>query len=292
MQVEIQNLHIDSRVGSIPFSIATPEDLRYEVPVIFAPGWSEGMVSFRRPQEVMSRFGRQSVIFEHPRRGGKEIASPDYPKAEMLKALALLDVIDQTGQEKVDVVAHSEGAIYTIIAARLNPDRFRNIVLVAPAGLIGRDTFPRLMGRFSKKIFRNLRQASLDLKVRKDILRAHLSAVAYVGNNIVRALNEARAISKLEIAEDLDWLRDKGIGIGVIQYQNDAAFPATRMQERLAGERVDRLIGIDGLHDHFLYYPSNTAFISAMLSSLEKQNRENGRKRIIFWEEQTDEDDL
>ena len=60
----------------------------------------------------------------------------DYPDAELRKAAALIQVCNAKGIAQVDVVAHSEGAMYVAIAATLRPERFRNLVFIAPAGML------------------------------------------------------------------------------------------------------------------------------------------------------------
>ncbi len=77
-----------------------------------------------------------------------EEAVQKYPKEEVRKALNILGVLEEKDVEKTDVIAHSEGAVNTLIAASLYPEKFRNIVLFGPAGLIGEDTFTRLFQGF------------------------------------------------------------------------------------------------------------------------------------------------
>lgn len=167
---------IDSPVGKFPVIEISPLQPKTDIPVIIAPGWSEPPEVFEMSRAVMAARGRKSLAFDHPRVGGEVTPNPDYPTPELRKALALLDLIEHTGSEKVDVVAHSEGAIYSAIAASLKPEKFRNIVLVAPGGMIGKDTLPALLGRFSKKVARNLTQGLTDKKTSKTVIRAHIGA--------------------------------------------------------------------------------------------------------------------
>ncbi|MBI3630948.1 MAG: alpha/beta hydrolase [Candidatus Sungbacteria bacterium] len=64
---------------------------------------------------------------------------------ELRKVAALLKTLDEKDIAQTDIVAHSEGAIYGVMAALLRPERFRNLVLVDPAGMVGEDTQTRLV---------------------------------------------------------------------------------------------------------------------------------------------------
>ena len=133
----------------------TPEKLKDEVPLFFAPAWACNIEVYKRAIETLSEQERRVISLNHPRRGGDLKASSSeeemkkYPEEELRKAYNILEMLDQKGVDKVDVIAHSEGAINVTIAATLHPEKFRNIVYFAPAGLIGKDKFTRLMKGFA-----------------------------------------------------------------------------------------------------------------------------------------------
>jgi len=70
---------------------------------------------------------------------------PDYREAA---ATWMLDLVDGTGAEQVDLVGNSMGGFFSIAFALAHPERVRSLVLVgAPAGLDRRlPLFPRLWG--------------------------------------------------------------------------------------------------------------------------------------------------
>ena len=134
--------------GEITVARASPEELNDETPVLIAPGWGENSSTYKKTSQVFFNEGRDVWSVGYSRRGGEVIPDERYPEAELRKAMLLLQAIEGKGVEKVDVIAHSEGAINVLIAAMIDPDKFRNIVLDKPAGLIGKDTNAALTGRF------------------------------------------------------------------------------------------------------------------------------------------------
>jgi pimeloyl-ACP methyl ester carboxylesterase len=124
--------------------MVTPDNPKTNVPVVLAPGWSENRKVLQACAAELYAAGRPVIALDHPRRGGTVEPKEEYPIDELRKALTIREIIKQEGIEKVDILAHSEGAINGAMAASLEPETVRNMVLVNPAGLIGKDTLPRL----------------------------------------------------------------------------------------------------------------------------------------------------
>ncbi len=250
------------------------------VPVVMAPGWSEGPVSFQKSQNVLARNGRRSLVFEHPRRGGPNRYDHPWPAAEVRKALNLLEVAEYAGGQ-VDVIAHSEAGIYALIAALIEPNRIRNIVLVGPAGLQGKDNIFRLTGRMTKKVIRNLYQGWRDPNLREDILRTHMHAGHYIVQNPVRALSEAWAVSQTDTTKMFDTIRKNGTGVVLVHHADDEAMPMKRIQQNAKATMFDGVIAITGLHDDLYVHPEIfTAAAERMLTALESKQATYARSQI------------
>ena len=162
-----------------------PENPKTETPVLLAPGWGLTDKVYQPAIQELVKRGRRVISLNHPRIGGDMSAAPQealdkYPTEEVRKALNLIDLLDQKGIEKTDVIAHSEGAINTCIAAVLHPEKFRNIVFYAPAGLIGEDTFTRLLKGFAGQMKRaeTLSAAEGRPEIPKTKTEKHVAAVA------------------------------------------------------------------------------------------------------------------
>jgi pimeloyl-ACP methyl ester carboxylesterase len=270
--ITIKNYSIDSSVGKFSVVDVTPQILTSHIPIIVAPGWSLTSPNYANTQSVLGNLGRRSLVFDHPRLGGKVTSNSQFPEAELRKATALIDVMNVLSGQ-VDVIAHSEGALYTIIAATLHPEKFKNIVLIGPAGLIGPDTVPALAGRFFKKEARYIAQGFQgQLDTAYQILQVHLRSGKYIAKNPKRAFDEGVAMSQADITHMLGALHQRGIGIVVIHHADDEAFPMARIQSNVKANLLDGILAVTGLHDDLSMHPEKYAGAAEkMLTALENK---------------------
>lgn len=277
---EREKYFVESSVGKFSVVEVSPLHPKTNIPIIIAPGWSESSGLFGNSQEVLAQRGRTSFVFDHPRKGGEITLDSRYPPPELRRALALLGLIKHSGQQQVDIIAHSEGAVYTTIAACIEPEKFRNLVFIGPAGMIGKDTLSALLARLIKKTSRALAQGGTakESEARKGISQAikrlHAGAAKYVAKNPSRALSEVRALVNSDIAPILPHLRDQGMGIVVIHHADDELFPMERIQQTVKPEQINGILAVTGLHDDFYVHPDKyTVAAEIMLDSLEKKQR-------------------
>lgn len=274
-----------------------PDKQKNEVPVFVAQGWGATMQSFEPGFEVLSKEGRRVVSADHQRKGGKSEVDlqedmekwcqetgqeyPDWPTEELRKAQTILGLLDQKKLDKVDVIAHSEGAINVCIAAMLNPEKFigRTIVLVNPAGMIGEDTLLRLQKGAgatksrteSVKGFPVTDAETEYLDKTKDITND------YMKSNPLRAVQEVWAISQTRIEDMLRYIHNKGIKIVVIAATDDTMFPMEGMQKNVKsvgvpGGFVDGFLSVRGGHMQIQVHPE--LYMKAAASMLEKSKQE------------------
>lgn len=266
---------IESFGGKVEVVDIMPEKQKTEVPVVFAPGWSETIETFKDSIKIMADLQHRVLSLEHARYGESiDIRETEkkYPAEELRKAFALLDVLAEKNIGKIDVVAHSEGAINTVIAASFQPDKFRNIVLVGPGGLIGEDKFPRLASRFSINIIRGIIRSIKEPGIRESVLRDNKERIKYILKNIPRALNEAVAISKSDIHEALRELHDIGIGTIVIHGVDDPVFPMDKVQEIVDADQLDGFYSVKGDHNDIWTHPEKyVALAEHALEALAKK---------------------
>ena len=250
-----------------------PEDPKSEVPVFLAPAWACTTETYRPVLEGLSETDRRIIGINHPRIGGDmnvtpEVAAQKYPKEELRKAMNMLGVLDQKGIDKTDVIAHSEGAINTAIAAMLQPEKFRNIIFYGPAGLIGEDTFTRLLKGFSKQ---SEPAKSLEgIEITDDVTNAAKEALKYLAKNPVRGMKEAMDISNSQIHEVLRYLHEKGVGIVVIAGVDDPVFPMDRIQQIAKKDMLDGFLSVKGGHALLDIHASAA---EKMLTALEKKEK-------------------
>lgn len=274
-----------------------PKNQKEEVPVLIAPGHSATKDSVRPGLDVLAQRGRRAISFDYPRKGGtipelhnEEVEKwyekrgqdyPDWSSEELRKAHTLLGLLEQKKIDKVDVIAYSEAAINVCIAAMLRPEKFidRTIILYSPAGLIGKDTFFRLVKGVVSQPKRP--ESMLHIPVTeaetKNIKLMQRESGKYNKANRLRSLREGIAISKAQIEDMLLYLHEKGIRIIVIQGVDDTVFPMDRMQKIIKpiskkNGFVDGFLSVSGGHVEVLTHPE--FFMNAIEKMLEKPKDE------------------
>lgn len=223
-----------------------PDLAKSTIPVLIAPGWGCTFETYKPAIIILAGCDRRVVALNHPRFGDNMSATQreigkNYPTEQLRRALNIIGVLEQKGIEKTDVIAHSDGAVNTVIAAMLCPQRFRNIVFFGPAGLMGKDTFIRLLKGFAQQ--------------KEVTATALIEAVKYFAKNPVRGIAEGRDLANSQIHEMLYDLRDKGIGIVVVSGVGDPAFPMKRMQEIVKTGMLDGFLSVRGGHGEIGNHP-------------------------------------
>ena len=288
--------HIAVAGGMAEVVDVRPEHMKDEVPVFLAPGWAISPDVNGPILKVLTDEGRRVVTLDHPTTGGTfdELIKdmPDevlekYPPAELRKALNIIGVLDTKGIDKTDVIAHSEGAVNTIIAAMLNPEKFRSIVLVAPAGMVGDDNYLRLMHGFAGQSYKakpsmegiGQRPAIEATETAKVVgANAMRSFINYVRSNPARALEETLTLANKEsqIHDLLRYLHEEvGIKIAVMAAVDDPVFHMDKIQETAKADMLDGFISMRGGHGDIGEHPE--LFVKAA-ESLLTQLKEKGEK--------------
>ena len=222
--------------------VEPPADrLKSPYPVIMAPGFLEDSPATRDQQsqlledEVMAmvEHGFRTISALHPRNNriiqapeGFHLGNPEksFPDDAFQRSIDLLQLIEQKGLEKVNVVAHSQGGVDTLVAANIAPEKFKHIVLVNSAGLMGHDTLLGLASRFVRQLPKNSMKQQLD------------GTIAAMKNPL-RALNEARGVTQSDILELIYRVQEEGVSTSLILNEDDPLFPADQILERISDHR-------------------------------------------------------
>lgn len=220
--------------------------IKDEVPILFAPGWSNTQFGLRQTLEILSEVTRRKVVsLSHSRKVANIKSQAEYPKEEVQKAQALLDVIEKLGCEKVDGIGYSEGAFNLLIAATLSPDKFRNIVLLEPSGMVGRETVGNIMKNLCMEgitilpsVIRSPRQIISATKVVIDLL-------VYCAKNPALAFREVNAVCRADLSLLIKALHGKGKKVFVVHGINDKVIPF---------QKVIKHIDKDGLKNFMKLY--------------------------------------
>lgn len=266
-----------------------PEHQKTEVPVFFVSGWGITHNIYKEPLKKLVEEERRVVSIATPRSGGNplealerlDVSLPEgaaKSPEQVRKALGILEVIKEKGIEKVDGLTHSEGALSMLLAATIQPEKFRNIVLFTPAGIVGEDNIFRLMNGFRAQSIRPQSMKDVPITEQDKAIGTQVlkELGAFLLKNPLRAIREVIDIQKSDVLEILKNLHDKGIGIVIMSTIDDPVFPMDMIQKNLKGEMkegdqiVDGFLSVQGGHGEFGH---NIVAVEKMLTALENKNR-------------------
>jgi pimeloyl-ACP methyl ester carboxylesterase len=221
-----------------------PRARRDPVPLVFLPGWGQTARTYAIPLRTFAERGRYVVSLFRPARGRPIVGQTDLPQEEVRKAQALIGALSRMRLERVDLVAHSEGALAAVIATTLYPQRVRNLILVDPAGLIAHDRWYRLAGRFGQMIVQCTVEAATNRDERRALLWAMVNPTVYALTHPLRALAQVGALARWHSLDLLQTLRDSEVGVVVITGVDNRVFPIDQ-----AGPLVrEGVLLVDGFH--------------------------------------------
>ncbi len=257
------------------------EKLKTETPVFFGTGWSASRGVYEasilgvadRGRRVLSMFAPHGIDTDPDFGKGDKT----YAAAELRKAAAMLRTLEEKGVEQLDIVAHSESAIWTLIVATMHPEKIRNIVLLDPAGLIDEDTTVRLATSFCLDIVQGtlnkekLPRPEVERSVKPGSPTDLFGALKNMIGNPMHSLKEVLALRDADIRDILESLKAQGKHIAIIQGARDAIFPMERMNKVVNTKQVDGFYSVYGAHNEINSNPE--AYIHVIdhaLDALEK----------------------
>jgi pimeloyl-ACP methyl ester carboxylesterase len=280
------------------------DNTKEEVPTLFAPAWAVTLPVYKPALRTLLERGRRTISLNYPRAGGDIILNDDqndlvkeFPTEEVRKALTLIGILDHKHIERTDVIAHSEGAANAAIAALLHPEKFRNMVLVGPPGLIGEDTPMRLVKGFasqsnpkpslkeipvheeSKKYADEHGQVAIEYpeillsEEGKEVGKiAETEALKYMLANPRRALQESWGMSQIQMHDLISKLHEKGIGIVIMSGVDDPVFQTKKMAALIKQGTVDGFLSVRGGHGQIGENPERFMVAAEqMLTALQKK---------------------
>lgn len=254
-----------------------PEKLKTETPVFFGTGWSASRGVYEanilgiadRGRRVISMFAPHGIDTEPDFGKGDNT----YAAAELRKAAAMLRTLEEKWVEQMDIVAHSESALWTLIVATMHPEKIRNIVLVDPAGLIDDDTTGRLSVSFCLDIVQGalnkekLPRPNIERFVQPGSPDDLFGALKNMAGNPLHSLKEVLAMRDADIRDILENLKAQGKHISIVQGARDAIFPMERMQRVVNTKQIDGFYSVYGAHNEMNSNPQ--AYITVIDSALD-----------------------
>jgi pimeloyl-ACP methyl ester carboxylesterase len=251
-----------------------PENQKTEVPTMLVPGWTATPETFKDNILDLAELNRRVISINAPHGIDVSEQVENIPEAELRKVAAIAKVLEEKKLEKIDIVAHSEGGLYGTLAATLYPEKVRNLILVDPASMIGKDNPRRLSTDFSMDFLKQGIRSIKDGEARKAVFRLSKESVKAMAKNPMQAVKQVFAMSNSDIRGMLEKLKKQGVGISVIHAVDDKAFPMERMQEMVNTDQVDGFYSIKGTHNEILLNHKRCSELADQaLSDLEKKQR-------------------
>jgi pimeloyl-ACP methyl ester carboxylesterase len=265
-----------------------PEKLKTETPVFFGTGWSASRGVYEASILGIADKGRRvlSMFAPHGIDTDPDFGTGDktYAAAELRKAAAMLRMLEEKGLEELDIVAHSESAIWTLIVASMHPEKIRNIVLIDPAGLIDEDSTPRLAVSFVRDVVQGALNSEkhprpkIDRSVQPGSPDDLFGALKNMMGRPLQSLKEVLAIRDADIREMLEELKAQGKRISVIHGERDVIFPMERMEKIVNKDHVDGFYSVYGTHNELNANPAPyISVIDHALDALERLGRMSAR---------------
>ena len=252
-------------------------------------GYEEGEEDVLEKKEETKEPNRV-ISLDYARFGGSvdsaDEAVQKYPDEFIRQSKEILGVLDKKGIEKINAAVHSMSSISVVLAALVNPERFESITLFAPAGLIGEDTFTRLLNGFTGQWKGRAGTPSMSTipvtETEKKVGAVSQAEGAKYLINPVRAAMEGIAMSKSnsQIHEALRYLHKKGVSISVVAGVDDPVFPMERIQEIVKGDMLDGFLSVRGGHGAVgehpeLYIEAIKGLVKSMKKKREKEALQN-----------------
>lgn len=313
----LETIHVKDENGketgeTIDVVDIVPDNLKDEVPIAYFKGFSSGNAAYNNLLVELGMLGNRVIAMENPHGIDSSRITEDekkwaaqhqnkLPDIELRKTAMALETMEQKGIEKTDIVAHSEGAIYAILFALMHPKKVRSITLMDPAGMIGQDSFFRLIKRTLADA--SLQGENINKKIAGiDPRQKHHPDRGLDKNEIVKSMEEGieaqtnskacfnvwlkawaagpikniraiQAIANSDITPALEFLREQGITIGICHGVDDKVFNKDDMFKNIKPGIVDNFMSLTGTHSSFVHNPAKYApAIDYMRTGLKKSS--------------------
>jgi len=195
-----------------------------ERPVIYVPGFSEGIVAKAPFAADLADRGFDVILPDQNRRGLLVDSVTGRKGATYSQAVNMMAILDAEAVGQVDVVTHSYGSLIfdqMVEQARAAGKPYfegSRMVLLAPAGFNRQETLPRLTRRFGRAVI-NEGKTAKDFDEGSEMLKAGIrNAFA----NVPRTLREILELSRRHV----DYERLAKLGeVSVVSYAEDDVYP-------------------------------------------------------------------
>lgn len=248
-QFKVQEIDIEGH--KVRFVEIKPPETITDQYIVYIRGFLAGEEVYRHEIENLAKSGR-NILYLNPVKGleadnGDRVRMEEFeiPETIQSKATEVTKLLHHLGISRADFVGHSQGAVVGAVAADLRPGIADSLVLSNPAGLIGDDTVPRMVGRTGLGW---LEQQNAVRKEADPEERARLKPIqewavkgAESDSLLWRWTKEISGIAKVDILPILQSIKrrqadldgDKLTTISLISANNDRTFPHKRIESHI-----------------------------------------------------------
>jgi pimeloyl-ACP methyl ester carboxylesterase len=204
------------------------------LPVVLAPGWSEGQTALTGLRHALAELGRPAITLEPPRDFGGHLLDAGTQRARNIHSV-LKKLKTEYGYEQFDFLAHSMGGIDTITAAKVDGDKMNHIVLAGSAGLIEGDTPLAILARLTGSVLREESRHFIENPISE--LRMASQGLWNVAANLIRSTSEGIHAGSTDIRDDITKLGQEGLDITRMQFLSDSVFPVHKVEHSMASHK-------------------------------------------------------
>lgn len=253
-----------------------------EIPVFYAQGFVSNPKTHRENILALAKCNRRVLAISTYH--GID-AKPDgiHPEILLRKAMAIIEALEQKQIKKTDAVGYSEGTLNVLLSAYLHPERFRNLVLVEPVGVIGKDTFFKQWMRHLadglaglapvEKLKEYPRTSQVNIRESDKLKLKHYFKL----QSWKHVINTAKALANTDATKFLADVRQKGVKVSIIHSADSRLVPSKRIQDTLPKDSVDGFYELPGPHGAYNLYPE--AYTQAIEHALTRMTSEDKPKR-------------
>jgi pimeloyl-ACP methyl ester carboxylesterase len=255
--------------GEVSFMHATPEQIKKDagtgepvIPLLFVHGHGQDP-KLERNLKRFAQTGRDTFgvaytdkrVSKDAKPREKEGVSVKVPPYQLEKADDMVEAMDASGIERADIVATSEGALRAMIAVAQHPEKFRNIVLVHPAGMDNRgflETHARVVDNYGRLLLdgpvahhygRDLQEP----RKGKDVQEKSPGGLkGFIKKGPLEILREQRTVAHSRFDSLIPELRAEHphLHFSMIADKNDRVYPPKRLQ-KINGDNLDEFMVSD-----------------------------------------------
>jgi pimeloyl-ACP methyl ester carboxylesterase len=249
-----------------------PDILKNDIPVIFAPGFSAVAWSLKDPILSVAEQGRRVISYYAAHGVPTNRNLGGLPVGQMRKLEVLLAIVEQKKLAKVNIIANSEAAVYATVFANLYPEKVGSVVLITPAGLMGKDSIFAMIYRFILDMLEDRRLKSRPLPngfAPTEFSVSLESGIAAIRADLKASLYEVRGMAKFDLAKNISEATNKGVKFAIIHSEQDRLFPLARIKKNLPDGLVSIFEVVWGTHNAVYNYKPYGQIAERTLSLLE-----------------------